>query len=113
MANRRAVAAATMLVAAFGVAACTGPAAPVVVEQPVVAAPQFSDNEQDFIDLARQSGGFDGYYDEDVLQQGLQACDELETQPDVVLNDYDPSFLSLAVTTLCPELQDNYVYLTQ
>lgn len=103
---------ATVVVAFFAVSGC-GPSAPVVVEQPVAVAPQFSVNEQDFIDLARQSGGFDNYYDDEVLEMGNQACDELAAQPEAVFNDFDPSFVSLAVTSLCPDLQDNYVYLTQ
>jgi len=110
-----ALAAATALVAILGVAGCgpSVPAAPVVVDEPVAVAPQFSVNEQDFIDLARQQDGFDGYADEEIVDMGNQACDELEAQPEVVFNDYDPSFVSLAVTELCPELHDNYVYLTQ
>jgi len=109
----KSLAAVAVPVASFAVVGCAGQTAPVVVEQPVAVAPQFSVNEQDFIDLARQSGGFDGYYDDEVLEMGNQACDELEVQPEVVFNDFDPSFVSLAVTTLCPELHDNYVYLTQ
>jgi len=111
--RRTGLAAAAGLVAVFGVSGCTTPAAPVVVEQPVVVAPQFSVNEQDFIDLARQEGGYGDYADDELVDLGYSACDQLEAQPDLVLDNYDPSFVSLAVTALCPELEDNYVYLTQ
>ena len=87
---------------------CGGPTA-TVVPAPVVPPPLSAD-EAAFIDLAREQGGFNDYYDDEVLELGYQVCNDLTDDPEAVFYNYDIDLITLAVSSLCPEHEETVYY---